>query len=364
MELQVPDCINILHKQFKNAGMELFLVGGSVRDHELKMIPEDFDLATNATADQIISILGNLYELDAVGKAFGVVMVFPEEISDGIEIATFREDLTIGRNPLVKQGSTIDKDVERRDFTCNALFYDLQHKVVIDLVGGKADIQNKILRMVGNPLDRIKEDKLRVLRAFRFASRFNFTIESELVKVLKANNTLDEVSPERIWKEFSNAFKQSPDFNVYLNLLTEFNMWEQIFPGLNINTDFRKSDDLAVVMANLLRFNAPDTIAKILIPLGAGEKLINHIVFLMNFLDFKKEEVVKYHTLRSRIHLPDHTLIKWLELNQLDSVEHYTFVGFNPIIDSFELMSKGFHGPALGQEIVRIKTDMFHKMLS
>ena len=134
--MKLPKDILNIHSLFKQAGKQLFVVGGAVRDHLLGIEPKDFDLATNATPDEIIEIAtnGNL-KIVEVGKAFGVVIV------GGHEIATFRKDIGKGRRPDSVEFTTIEGDVERRDLTINALFLNIDNGEIVDLVGGIQDLE-------------------------------------------------------------------------------------------------------------------------------------------------------------------------------------------------------------------------------
>jgi tRNA nucleotidyltransferase/poly(A) polymerase len=169
----IPESIKILHNLFKQHNKSLFVVGGSVRDFLNKETPKDFDLATDATPEEVLMITKG-YKSKLQGEAFGVVVLYTE---DGeFEVATFRidvygEKLGGSRNPDVVF-STIDKDVLRRDFKINGLFYDLEKQEIIDLVGGVEDIKNKIITFIGNPSERILEDPLRIMRCIRFSCRF------------------------------------------------------------------------------------------------------------------------------------------------------------------------------------------------
>jgi tRNA nucleotidyltransferase/poly(A) polymerase len=154
----IPQSVKDLHKLFKASGKKLYLVGGAVRDFLTGDKPKDFDLATDALPDEVLEILGKKYRTNLQGRAFGVVVVFTEDQPMGMEIATFREDVSKGRNPEVKLGVTIEDDVKRRDLTYNALFYDLDTKDIVDLVGGKSDLESGITKMVGDPTERFDED--------------------------------------------------------------------------------------------------------------------------------------------------------------------------------------------------------------
>ena len=209
----IPDSVKELHKLFQGKGKKLYLVGGSVRDFLTGDKPKDFDLATDALPDEVLEIVGKKFRTNLQGKAFGVVVVFTDEVPEGMEIATFRNDLygELGetRNPDV-EFTTIDSDVLRRDISINGLFYDLDKKEIIDLVGGINDIKNKIIRMIGNPDIRIKEDPLRIMRIMRFAYRYGFEIEQNTKNSIRKNkHLLKIISKERIWEEMKKSFLYS-----------------------------------------------------------------------------------------------------------------------------------------------------------
>jgi tRNA nucleotidyltransferase/poly(A) polymerase len=130
----IPQSVKELQLLFKSKGKKLYVVGGAVRDFLTGDKPKDFDLATDALPDEVLEIIGKDYKTNLQGKAFGVVVVFTDDQPEGMEIATFREDVSKGRNPEVKLGVTIEDDVKRRDLTYNALFYDLDNKEIADLL--------------------------------------------------------------------------------------------------------------------------------------------------------------------------------------------------------------------------------------
>jgi len=254
----IPNSIKEISILFKENGKELYLVGGAVRDFLNNENPKDFDLCTNATPDEILNIIGNKYKTTEQGKSFGVIVIYTKDQPMGIEVATFREDiyddkLGITRNPEVKF-STIEKDVLRRDIPFNAMFYDLEKRKIIDLVGGVEDIKNKVTRFVGNPNDRIIEDPLRILRLLRFSCRYDFNIDNDTKKsIIDNKDNLSIISKERIYDEFKKSWSQSKNFNNYLKYITEFDMWEQVFPVSKINTELVDSKDFVVVMTNLFK---------------------------------------------------------------------------------------------------------------
>ena len=181
-------------EKIKKKGFKVYLVGGSVRDSLLKRDFKDFDLACDAR----LSELKDLFEkASLVGESFGVLKL--RQGAYEVDIASFRKDglYKDGRHPESVSPATYKEDVLRRDFTVNALFYDPFSKKVLDLVGGLKDLKEKTLKTVGKPLERFEEDKLRALRALRFATQLQFFIEEKTFKALY-KVSLSQVSKERI----------------------------------------------------------------------------------------------------------------------------------------------------------------------
>lgn len=189
--------------KLRRAGFQALWAGGCVRDVLLGLTPADYDVATDATPEQAMATLP--YRSLAIGAAFGVVKVrHPRQKGNEVEIATFRSDLAYidGRRPVGVVFSSPREDAERRDFTLNGLFMDPTTGEVIDYVGGRADLEARVLRAIGDPAARFEEDKLRLLRAARFASRFDLTIEPATSAAIRAMAPqIVVVSPERIAQE-------------------------------------------------------------------------------------------------------------------------------------------------------------------
>ena len=191
----VKSVCEILH----NAGYEAMLAGGCVRDLIMKRVPNDFDIATSAKPEDVERLFPRAI---GVGRAFGVIIIPFDDFQ--LEVATFREDDAYldGRHPQSVRFSSAEQDARRRDFTINALFYDLHKNEVIDYVDGRRDISERRLRTVGIPQDRFREDKLRLLRAVRFAAQLEFEIESEtLAAVAELAAEIHQVSRERVRDE-------------------------------------------------------------------------------------------------------------------------------------------------------------------
>src|SRR5262245_22245515 len=165
--------------KLREASFEALLAGGCVRDQVLGLEPHDYDVATNARPEQVQKLFRRTV---AVGVSFGVVEVLGPKTSDGflkVQVATFRVDgpYDSGRWPTSVRFCSAEEDAKRRDFTINGMFFDPVENRLIDYVGGQVDLNAKVLRAIGDPRQRFGEDKLRLLRAVRFAARFELTIE-------------------------------------------------------------------------------------------------------------------------------------------------------------------------------------------
>src|SRR5260370_3210606 len=174
VKVMLRDFATKIVQTLRQQGFQAYLVVGCVRDLLLGREPKDYDVATNATPDQVMSIFPETY---AVGAQFGVVLV-PTPEGD-VEVATFRSDIgySDGRHPdEVRFSQDPREDVARRDFTINGMLLDPVSNEVLDFVGGRKDLEGKIIRTIGDPRQRFAEDKLRMLRAARFPSRFAYPI--------------------------------------------------------------------------------------------------------------------------------------------------------------------------------------------
>ena len=370
----IPDSVKELHKLFQDKGRKLYLVGGSVRDFLTGDKPKDFDLATDALPDEVLDIVDGKFRTNLQGKAFGVVVVYTKEVPEGMEIATFREDISKGRNPEVKLGVTIEDDVKRRDLTYNSLFYDLDTRQIVDLVGGKSDLESGITRMVGDPIERFDEDSLRILRAFRFASRYEHPLHHDTEKAIEKRKQLQNIDPEtgemkrisqeRVWEEMKKAWKQARDYKYYLNFFTKFDMWDEVFPGSDINTELVDSKDFVVVIANLFKNESVSGLERKLVQ----EYKIEHetatkVVFLVSLLSFKVEDVFDIYKKRQQCAISDETILEWLKVEGINDDTLIKFVEYRPSVSSQELMEQGFKGRDLGIEIKRLEIEKFKSML-
>ncbi|MEI6238704.1 MAG: HD domain-containing protein [bacterium] len=205
----IPKEVSRVTETLEKAGFEAYLVGGCVRDLLLKKEPKDWDITTNATPDQILSLFGEdgFYE-----NTFGTVGVVNRETENErlkvVEVTPYRLESVYSdhrRPDSVKFSQSLEEDLKRRDFTINALALRVKDKEteIVDLYGGKKDIADKILRTVGNPDERFTEDALRILRAIRFTAELGFALNIDTANSIKKNvNLLGEISKERIRDEF------------------------------------------------------------------------------------------------------------------------------------------------------------------
>ncbi|HUE50524.1 MAG TPA: CCA tRNA nucleotidyltransferase [Candidatus Dormibacteraeota bacterium] len=193
--------------RLRERGHLAYFAGGCVRDIVRGETPKDFDIATDANPEAVQKLFPHTY---AVGAHFGVILVVENGFQ--FEVATFRADdvYVDGRRPSAVHFSSPEEDARRRDFTINGMFYDPVAEKVIDFVGGRADIQAKLVRAIGDPGQRFAEDRLRMLRAVRFATVLDYKIDRETWDALLANVvSINEISAERIREELVRMFLSS-----------------------------------------------------------------------------------------------------------------------------------------------------------
>jgi tRNA nucleotidyltransferase/poly(A) polymerase len=370
----IPQSVKELQLLFKSKGKKLYVVGGAVRDFLTGDKPKDFDLATDALPDEVLEIIGKDYRTNLQGKAFGVVVVFTDDQPEGMEIATFREDVSKGRNPEVKLGVTIEDDVKRRDLTYNALFYDLDTKEIVDLTGGREHLEKGITQMVGDPIERFDEDSLRILRAFRFASRYGHPLHKDTEKAIEKRKQLENIDPEtgemkrisqeRVWEEMKKAWKQARDYRNYLNFFTKFDMWSEVFPDSEINTELVDSKDFVVVIANLFKNDNPDGLEKKLVQdYKIESEVATKVVFLIRLLQLTPELAFDMYKSKLQCHIEDSTILEWFKTQEVNDTVKIKFVEYKPTTSAQDLMSKGFKGKLLGDEIKRVEIENFKSML-
>jgi len=216
-------------RSLRAAGHTAYLAGGCVRDSLLGRAPKDYDVATSARPEQVQALFART---EAVGAAFGVVLVL--EQGQAVEVATFRDDgeYSDGRRPDEVRFSTPERDAQRRDFTINGMFQDPESGQVLDFVGGSADLDARLLRAIGEPERRFQEDRLRVLRAVRFAAELGFALEPRTAAAVKAfAPKLQGLAWERVASELTRLLL-CPGRARGLKLLSELGLAEALLPEL------------------------------------------------------------------------------------------------------------------------------------
>jgi len=376
-DIPLPNDIIEISNAYIKAGKDIFLVGGAVRDFIQGIEPKDYDLVTNALPNESKEILKDFRVSDEQGKNFGVLRVYTKDEPEGYEIASYRRDISGGRDTKgddqkVEMGGdvTIEDDCNRRDLTMNALFYDIKNKQIVDLVGGVEDIKKGIVRSVGDASQRFIEDRLRICRIFRFAARTGGEIDSKTAQAIRNDNRLkgvgpkDDVSQERIWDELKKSWKQAKDYNNYLNFFTKYDMWEEVFPGVEINTDLVDSKDFTIVIANLFKNEEKTQLEnKLVQDFKIESDLAKKVVFLISFLGFKPDDVFDMYKKKQQSGIEDSTILEWLDVSGISDEWMIKFVEYKPSVSSKELMDKGFKGAELGREIKRLEIEKFKKIL-
>lgn len=215
--------------QLRERGHIAYFAGGCVRDIVRGQTPKDFDIATDAKPEAVQQIFSRTY---AVGAHFGVIVVVENGFQ--FEVATFRSDdvYVDGRRPSAVRFSSPEEDAKRRDFTINGMFYDPVTEEVIDFVGGRVDLEAQLVRAIGDPAQRFKEDRLRMLRAVRFATVLDYKIDNQTWDALAANgHAITEISKERIREELVRIFI-SPNRVRGWDLLDESGLMRAIIPEM------------------------------------------------------------------------------------------------------------------------------------
>ena len=217
-------------KRLQDAGYIAYFAGGWVRDYFMGHPSDDIDIATSAAPNEIIALFPNTI---LVGISFGVVIVVVE--GQQFEVSTFRKDFEYldGRKPSRIELSGPREDAYRRDFTINGMFYDPISEEIFDYVHGVEDIKNKVIRTIGNPDERFLEDRLRMIRAIRFAAKFDFKIDPETHQaIIDFSNTLfPAVAKERVWQELLKM-STSERFDFAIIELHRAGLLGEIFPPL------------------------------------------------------------------------------------------------------------------------------------
>jgi poly(A) polymerase len=236
---QISDnALKVLYR-LHGAGFDAFLVGGGVRDLLLAQNPKDFDIATNATPEQIRQLFKNCR---LIGRRFRLAhIMFGRDI---IEVATFRghhQETSKNISQQSKEGmllrdnvyGTIDEDAERRDFTINAMYYNIGDYAIHDYAGGNDDLEDRLIRLIGDPETRYREDPVRMLRAIRFAVKLDFDIEEDTAAPIEEMSPLlRDIPSARLYEESLKMLQSGYGLETY-HLMREYNLFQQLFPVIS-----------------------------------------------------------------------------------------------------------------------------------
>jgi poly(A) polymerase len=228
-ETNIETVARAIAQRLRERGHTAYFAGGCVRDLLRGRIPKDFDIATDARPEVVQKIFSRTY---AVGAHFGVIVVLKNDFQ--FEVATFRSDGAYidGRHPVEVHFATAEEDAARRDFTINGMFFDPEKDEIIDFVGGRADLERRLIRAIGDPAQRFAEDRLRMLRAVRFATVLGFEIDPATWEAVVASaSSIVQISAERIRDELVKIFL-SPNRARGWDLLDASGLMRAILPEM------------------------------------------------------------------------------------------------------------------------------------
>lgn len=351
---KIPKNVSFVLNTLTKNGYEAYIVGGCVRDFCLGLNPADYDVTTSAKPEDVINLFKNTVP---TGLKHGTVTVLIQ--NQPIEVTTFRTEghYTDSRHPEnVEFVTDIKEDLSRRDFTVNALAYN-ENSGIVDLFGGVGDLNNKILKAVGNPKERFEEDALRILRLFRFASQLDFKIEENtLNSALELQSGLEKISRERIFSELIKAVAGKKPEAIYPLI----NSGGLAFLGINKTPDF-KYDNPDLRLFSLL--NSTENPVKVLKSLKASNKYIDFTEKMIKLLPLKtetKEEI------KNALFLTDEYAVKALfeYQHRSDKLIKEIIRNKEPYLISHlavsgkDLADLGFKGKAIGQMLEQMRREV------
>lgn len=370
VHIDVPEKVMIIYNAFKKHNKNIYIVGGYIRDFILGKKGKDVDLLTQSPPDEVLKILNTEgIRRFPKGESFGVVSA----VIDGeeFEIATMRKeeyDDDNGRRPTSVSFSDMEQDSNRRDIRFNSLIYDIGEQKIIDFHDGYNDIINKKVRAIGNPMDRIKEDRLRSLRFLRFSHRFGSTLDNETIQAIIHFKDLPGVSNERIRDEFNKALHSSQHPEYFLEEFLSLGLGPRTFG--NVELDTSHAPDLrnpVLVLAKLLWKNVDQEIRKCLLNFKSPSDEIDAVVFLKNIVDrFKNFDKLVFdpqidgkwllilnrakNLMLKRGVLTEGDIQLWSQIMGLNGHLIKTFIDFEPIYSGSDFPEMK-QGKELGEKI-------------
>lgn len=360
-QMDVPLDILAINDIFRASGQDLYLVGGCVRDAVMGKKPKDFDLATDALPDRVEQLLQDQgYKTLPIGKAFGIINVVTD--NDTYEIATFRSDIggSDGRRPDSVEFTDLATDANRRDLTMNALYYDVSTKELIDAVGGLDDIRNGVVRTVGKAEERFKEDRLRILRAIRFAARLGHDVDADIESALRSDNSMRGVSAERIRDEFLKGVDSAKSVVQFLGMLSKYQLFDSVFPGALINDPIEERDH-SVLLAHLLLRNGVDGAVNILKVGKYTNDEMKAVKFLINLKGLSLHNPVQLKKMEATSGVTSEQIMRFSGLAGIDKNFIRAFVQFRLTVTAASFPDK--RGPELGAAIFDAETKNFEALI-
>jgi poly(A) polymerase len=288
------NALKVLYK-LHNSGYQAFLVGGCVRDILLGQEPKDFDVATNAKPEQVRNLFRNCR---LIGKRFVLAHIhFDKEI---IEVATFRaagnNEHTSHNGQIMRDNvyGSLDDDVWRRDFTANALYYDISNFSIVDYTNGMQDVHDKILRLIGEPIQRYHEDPVRMLRAVRFAAKLDFNLAASTEEPLyHLGHLLRNVPPARLHEEVLKLFLTGYGVKSFAKL-QQFDLFKYLFPSkvLDLEQEFNYNLVQQLLINTDNRFQASQSIAPAFLFMGLLWPAINDKLLLNTDISLTEQDLI------------------------------------------------------------------------
>ncbi len=394
-QINIPQDCYVVAKALTDgfAGTEVYVVGGSVRDYLFGKQPKDFDLTCNLSEKQIVERLQNsgLNVHEKNSDTFGVVFVSVFEGQEPVEVAPFRADIGIadGRRPdSVQFGVGMDQDALRRDFTMNSLYYDFGfgrygENTIVDFNPngqGIQDIKNGVVRPVGNPADRFKEDRFRILRLIRFFSRYNagdilqFIDKPTRNAINRYGNLrtsvegLAPISDERIQSEFMAGFLQSQNTAEYLKNYIRLNLLSVVFPNLKIDVNgidkLSNMKNIRVALAWLLRMNR--NVGTVLNQLKYPNSISEPVQFLIDAMNVGNDNVftmVRHRDKNAELSpILKQDMLVLAKISQdpkvIQALQHFSSYDM-PVANGRDLQAQGYSGKDIGIEQKRRATDHY-----
>jgi tRNA nucleotidyltransferase/poly(A) polymerase len=383
LPMEIPESLYQLIDILTGAGFEAYIVGGAVRDTLLGRPPKDYDVSTNAKPQEVIRRLAPYVKFagEQGEKSFAVARLVAYDGNE-YEFAPYRADEGTRKGGHAVFVSGIEEDVKRRDLTINALFYKVPTRAerkegavgeVVDYVGGIDDIENEVIRTVGDPGERFDEDRLRILRAFRFAGRVNGKLDEEAASAIRGNNSLTEpsdaaVSEERIKEELIKGVVSSRIPANYINMLIDFDLFSQILPGLKVSRAFSSSKNIAVQLASILSSNNSQDVARTLSNRKFGNDIRNATKFLLDLPNLNRDSLMglkkEYGRLKSSSNkiINDEVIMDFGVVVGQDFNKFLEFANSPPAVSARDLIAGGMKpGPGIGEAIREAEIEVYYK---